>query len=48
MAKADLESEPDAIDKELEVLDKRNRKDLSKLVRQVEAPFGGWLEKNGK
>ena len=42
------EVELDAIDKELEVLGKRKRKDLAKLVRQVEAPFGGWFDKNGK
>ena len=30
------------------MLGKRKRKDLSKLVRQVEAPFGGWFDKSGK
>jgi hypothetical protein len=42
------EVELDAIDKELEVLGKRKRKDFAKLVHQVEAPFGGWFDKNGK
>ncbi len=39
------EVELDAIDKDLEVLGKRKRKDLAKLVRQVEAPFGGWFDR---
>jgi hypothetical protein len=45
---SDPEVELDAIDKELEVLGKRKRKDLTKLVRQVETPFGGWFDKSGK
>ncbi len=45
---ADPEVELDALDQELEVLGKRKRKDLAKLVRQVEAPFGGWFDKSGK